>query len=79
LGLLFIFTTTLPSWLKGFVLVASFAAVIIDIGSMWVIKYVAGWGAYLMIFSGMLLGLCILFEIVIPLYEMWIKKEQAAS
>jgi len=76
LGLIFIFTKTWPKWLQKFVLVDSFVAVIIAVGSFWFIKYVAAWGAYLMMFSGMLLGTCVFFETVTPLYEMWIKKRK---
>lgn len=74
LGLVFLFTNTLPMWLKKFVLVDSFVAILIAVGSFWFMKYVAGWGAYLMMFSGMLLGFCVFFETVTPLYEMWVKK-----
>lgn len=75
LGLIFLFTNTLPGWLKKFVLVDSFVAVIIVAGSFWFIKYIAPWGAYLMMFSGMLLGFCVFFETITPLYEMWVKKK----
>jgi len=75
LGLPFLFTVTLPEWLKKFVLVDSFVAVIIAVGSFWCIKYVAPQCAVLMIFSGMLLGFCVMFEIAVPCYEMWIYKE----
>ncbi len=79
LGLIFLFTNTLPEWLKNFVLVDSFAAVIIAVGAFWFIKYISGLGALLMIFSGILLGFCVMFETAVPLYEMWLKKEPAAE
>lgn len=74
LGLPFLFTATLPEWLKKFVLVDSFAAVIIAVGSFWAIKYVSPYAAYLMMLSGMLLGFCVMFETAVPLYEMWLVK-----
>jgi len=74
LGLVFLFTNTLPEWLKKFVLVDSFVAVIIAVSAFWFIKYVSGAGAYLMMFSGMLLGFCVMFETAVPLYEMWLSK-----
>ncbi len=74
LGLPFLFTATLPEWLKKFVLVDSFAAVIIAVGSFWAIKYISPYAAYLMILSGMLLGFCVMFETAVPLYEMWLVK-----
>jgi len=79
LGLVFLFTRTLPEWLKRFVLVDSFAAVIIAVAAFWFIKYVSGLGALLMMFSGMLLGFCVMFETAVPLYEMWLKKECACA
>ncbi|PKM97066.1 MAG: hypothetical protein CVU79_10205 [Elusimicrobia bacterium HGW-Elusimicrobia-3] len=75
LGLPFLFTVTLPEWLKKFVLVDSFVAVIIAVLSFWAIKYVAPQMAVLMMFSGMLLGFCMLFEIAVPFYEMWLYRE----
>jgi len=79
LGLIFLFTNTLPLWLKKFVLVDSFVAVFIAVGSFWIIKYISPLGAYLMMFSGMLLGTCVFFETVTPLYEMWVKKEKQVN
>lgn len=74
LGLPFLFTVTLPGWLKKFVLVDSFVAVLIAVGSFWFIKYVAGIGVLLMMLSGMLLGFCVMFMAAVPLYEMWLVK-----
>ena len=79
LGFVFLFTSTLSEWFKQFVLVDSFAAVIIAVSAFWFIKYISGLGALLMMFSGMLLGFCVLFETAVPLYEMWLKKERAAG
>lgn len=73
LGLPFLFTATLPEWLKKFVLVDSFVAVIIAVASFWCIKYVAPQCAALMMLSGMLLGFCVMFETAVPLYEMWVR------
>lgn len=75
LGLPFLFTVTLPERLKKFVLVDSFVAVIIAVGSFWAIKYIAPQMAVFMIFSGMLLGFCVMFETAVPLYEMWLYRE----
>lgn len=77
LGLPFLFTVTLPEWLKKFVLVDSFAAVIIAVTSFWFIKYVSGTGALLMMLSGMMLGFCVMFEAAVPLYEMWLVKDSS--
>lgn len=75
LGLPFLFTVTLPEWLKKFVLVDSFIAVIIAVGSFWAIKYIAPQMAVFMMLSGMLLGFCVMFEIAVPFYEMWLYRE----
>lgn len=74
LGIPFLFTVTLPEWLKKFVLVDSFVAVIIAVTAFWFIKYISPVGAYLMMLSGMLLGFCVMFETAVPLYEMWLVK-----
>lgn len=76
LGMVFLFTNTLSGWLKSSILVISFLSIIADLGSAWIMKYFTPGGAYLMMFSGMLIGICVFFEIVTPLYEMWIKKEK---
>lgn len=79
LGLVFQFTSTLPGWLKKIVLIGSFAALFTTEGSFWLIKYVTPLGAYLLILSGIFLGICVFLETVIPLYEMWIKKRPQAN
>lgn len=74
-GLPFFFTRTVPVWLKKFVIVDAFFAVIIANASFWLIRFVAAPWAVLMIISGMLLGFCAFFMVTIPLYEMWFKKK----
>jgi len=72
MGIVFLFTKTLPKWLKKFVLVDGFGAVIIAVSSFWLIRYVAAPFAALMMLSGMLLGICAFFMVMVPLYEMWL-------
>ncbi|MFH1226308.1 MAG: hypothetical protein V1701_00215 [Planctomycetota bacterium] len=79
LGLVFQFTGTLPLWLKKFILAFSFISVLLVDGSFWVVKYATPMGAYLMMLSGMLFGICVFLETATPLYEMWIKKETRAD
>lgn len=74
LGIIFIFTRTLPLWLKTFVLVYSFLGVMVGMGCMWMIRYVTPGAAYVMMGSGMIMGMCCLIEIATPLYEMWLKR-----
>jgi hypothetical protein len=74
LGIVFMFTKSLPEWLKEFVLVDSFVAVIIANASFWLIRFVAAPFAVLMMLSGMLLGISTFFEVTTVLYELWLKK-----
>lgn len=73
-GLIFLFTRSAPAWMKKFALVDGFVAVLIANASFWLIRYVAWWMAYLMVLSGMMLGLSMLIMLAVPLYEMWLKK-----
>jgi hypothetical protein len=75
LGLIFMFTTSLPAWLKKFVLVDAYVAILIAVSAFWLIRYVAAEMAVLMALSGMLLGISLLFMTFTPLYEMWLKKK----
>lgn len=74
-GLIFMFSKTVPLWLRKFALTDGFIAVLIANASFWLIRFVAWWMAYLMVLSGMLLGLSMLIMLVVPLYEMWIAKK----
>jgi hypothetical protein len=76
MSLPFLFTKTVWKWLKKFVLVDAFIAVIIANSSFWLIRYAGRGWAVLMMISGMLLGLAAFFMVVVPLYEMWVKKEK---
>jgi hypothetical protein len=74
MALPFLFTKTLPYWLKKVVLVDSFFAVLIANASFWLIRFSGRPWAILMILSGMLLGVASLFMLATPLYEMWLQK-----
>jgi hypothetical protein len=74
MALPFLFTKTLPYWLKKVVLVDSFFAVLIANASFWLIRFAGRPWAILMILSGMLLGLASFFMVMTPLYEMWVRK-----
>ena len=76
MSLPFIFTKTFPQWLKKFVLVDAFAAVVIANASFWLIRFAGRPWAVLMILSGMLLGIAAGFMVLTPLYEMWLKKTE---
>jgi len=71
MGLPFLFTKTLPKWLKKLVLADGFVAVIIATSAFFLIRYVWPPFAVLMIISGMLFGICAFFMTLTPMYEMW--------
>ncbi|MBI4712832.1 MAG: hypothetical protein HY762_05995 [Planctomycetes bacterium] len=75
LGMIFLFSSA-SGWLKKLIYLFSFGAIPADLGSAWLTKYVAPDGAYLMLVAGGIVGICVLLEILIPLYEMWIKKSR---
>ena len=71
-----IFTlTSLREKLKRVVVVIPFAAMLLEIASAWLTRYVAAPFAGLMLLSGMLLGFSFLIMFFVPLHEMWFKRE----
>ncbi|MCK5527369.1 MAG: hypothetical protein KAJ05_09480 [Candidatus Latescibacteria bacterium] len=73
LGAIFLLTSVSEKF-KKILLPIPFIAVVLDMGSLWLTRYVAPGFAYLTIFSGMVMGLSFFVLFVIPLYEMWLKK-----
>jgi hypothetical protein len=74
LGAVFMLTNA-PDILKTIVPGLSFLAIIVDLSSMWLVRYVAPQFAITMLAAGMTIGVCALIETAMPLYEMWIKKK----
>ena len=72
LGGVFSFTS-IKEKLKIAILVLPFAALLIDFGCRFLAKFFPGI-VYLMMLSGALIGAMFGLMIVVPLYEMWIKK-----
>lgn len=78
LGFVFMLTG-MPVTLKIIVPAVSFFAILTDITSMFLVRFLLPQFALTMIMAGSLIGLCALIEITVPLYEMWIKKPMIAT
>jgi hypothetical protein len=77
LGLIFLFSS-LGEWKKAAILSLPFVGTLIDIGGMWLTRFVWPELAILVIAGGSLFGLGYLLITVISLYELWIRKEAHA-
>lgn len=73
LGIIFSLTSYKDS-VKAIAVSVPFAALLVDFASRFLAKYMPDL-VYLMMLTGALLGLSLAVMIVIPLYEMWVKKE----
>ncbi|MFQ6091388.1 MAG: hypothetical protein ACE5OR_01700 [bacterium] len=73
LGLIFALSS-LSENLKGIIVVIPFAALLLEVSSVWLTRYVAAPFAGLMIFAGLLSGFSFLVLFLVPLWEMWFKK-----
>ncbi len=71
--------TSVREWLKLTVISASFVGTLLEIASPWLIRYVSGQCAILMILAQILLALSFSFYIFIPIHEMWFKKRNAQA
>lgn len=73
--LTFIFSfTTFPEKFKQFIFSIAFFAAALDIGSWWLAKS-SGELAFLILIAGSLLGISFVVLILLPLYEIWLKKK----
>jgi len=77
LGLIFLFTS-LGEGKKVAILALPFLGTILDIGGMWLTRFVWQPFAVLVLAGGSLFGLGYLLIMTISLYELWLKKEVAA-
>ena len=74
-ALIFIFSFTLyKNWIKTVVIASSAAAILIDVGTWWLAK-LAGALASLVILGGLVLAVANAALILLPLYELWIKRQ----
>lgn len=74
LGLLFLFSS-LREWKKAVILALPFVGTIVDIGGMWLTRFVWPPLAVLVLAGGSLFGLGYALITAIALYELWIRKE----
>ena len=77
LGLIFLFSS-LGEWKKATILALPFVGTIIDIGGMWLTRFVWPPLAVLVIAGGTLFALGYALITVISLYELWLRKEARA-
>lgn len=77
LGLIFLFSS-LGEWQKATILALPFVGTLIDIGGMWLTRFVWPQLAVLVITGGSLFALGYALITVISLYELWIRKEAQA-
>ena len=69
-GLVMVFAE-MPGWLKNTLIVAPFAASVLDIWSMLLTRFVGPGFAWLLIISGMVMALSFLMVFVIGMYQLW--------
>jgi hypothetical protein len=76
LGLIFLFSS-LSERAKSLVIALPFVGTLIDIGGMWLTRFV--WPSFgaLVIVGGSLFGLGYLLIAIVSLYELWLKPEQS--
>lgn len=77
LGLVFLFSC-LPERTKALIIALPFVGTLMDIGGMWLAKFVWQPLSVLVIVGGSLFGLGYLLISLISLYELWLKKEVPA-
>ena len=77
LGLIFLFSS-LGERLKSLILALPFVGTLIDIGGMWLTRFVWAPLSVLVIAGGSLFALGYTLITLIALYELWLKKERSA-
>ena len=77
LGLIFLFSALGDTW-KSVIVALPFVGTLIDIGGMWLTRFVWPPLAALVIVGGSLFALGYLLITVVSLYELWLRKERIA-
>ncbi|GAV19184.1 hypothetical protein MMIC_P0113 [Mariprofundus micogutta] len=72
-GLIFSFTSTVPTWLKASAIAMPYLSQVLDIASWWLTKFDPIF-AWLVMFGGTGMAIAFAFMWVVSMYEMWIKK-----
>ncbi len=72
---IFVLGTSYPEWLKRLIAIVPNCLIVIDIGSMWAIRFVNAdifsWGLFL---AGNLLALCFGIIFVLTMCDIWLRK-----
>lgn len=76
LGFIFYFNVTIKGFLKAFIMIEPMFGAIITFGSMWLIRFVHPYFAYLTIISSLLIYACFFTMAAVCLYELLIKKDK---
>ncbi len=69
-GLIFSHAYVRPVWLKCAVIATPFVCTMLDV-SAWYMTKLYAWFAWVVIISGMVMGLCFAFMWVVSMYQMW--------
>ena len=77
LGLIFLFTSV-REWLKAVIVALPFVGTLVDIGGMWLTRFVWPPLSILVIVGGNLFALGYVLITFISLYELWLRKEARA-
>jgi len=72
LGSIFFFSSLVSDRLKRFLLIEPLIAIVTTFGGIVLVRFVAKEFAWVVLISGVSLGLCYLAMIAIILYELWI-------
>lgn len=70
-----LYLTSVSAWVKQVTTYGSFAGVMLDLISPWLITYVSPVFALTMLTGDLLMTAGFLVMLVVPLYEMWIQKQ----
>lgn len=77
-GIIMVFAEV-RSWLKNTLIIAPFAASVLDIWSMLLTRFIGPGFAWLLIISGMVMSLSFLFVFVIGMYQLWFLHDNKES
>jgi hypothetical protein len=78
MGLIFSHAYVRPVWLKSLIIVLPFLAVIVDIGSWYLIKFNPSF-AWAVIVGGALMGLSFATQWIVSMYQIWLYKYSTAE
>ncbi|MGH8222140.1 MAG: hypothetical protein ACREQZ_04120 [Woeseiaceae bacterium] len=76
-GLVFLFTS-LSEWKKAALLALLFGSIIVDIGGMWLTRFVWPPFAALILIGGTAFAVAYSVVFIVSIYELWLKKEAQA-